>query len=207
MKITGEFKFIKRETHECPDDGVHRKGKDGGIKGVHSLVHNDKNLIPKGQDCFYYRVNSEKGIQVYYSFGWFKAHKKKAAIRNFQRLNLFNKLGLSPKPHKVICLELDIKYWQPPKRKHIICHSYGVVVDHVNYPEDIWADYAKGRSYKFPEPHEDPYGNHSPDGYKDFCNKITEQCKKMKIKLDSSLKLGDVIYDVKKGRWFLVDVD
>ena len=100
IKIAGTFEYVKRDLIKCPEDGVHRQGKDGYIKGVHSLLHNDKNLIPKGQDCFYYRLDFDRGVQVYYSFGWFKPHKKRAVIRNCQRLLLFSKLGLSPKPDR-----------------------------------------------------------------------------------------------------------
>lgn len=69
LRLKGGVKLIKREKTKPPDDGIHRAGKEGFIKGVHSVMFNDT-MVPKGSVGFYYRLEEKEGVKVYSTLGF-----------------------------------------------------------------------------------------------------------------------------------------
>lgn len=206
MKIKGTAEYIERVRSEAPDDGVHKtSAKTGLLKGCHSLLLNGK-ILPKGQTAIYYRSSKslDKGYKVFLNIdeGWvFKYKIVKKEWRN--RAQLF-RAGIAPRPHKMVPVDVDIKY--RGNRWHRKC--WAIKTDHVCYPEDAWEKYANGYPYDFNclDPKEHP--SHNPEGFLHFKEKVLRALKKTGVVIcdgKPSLKLGDIVYDINKKRWFLVD--
>lgn len=186
-----EVKVIKRVKVACPKDGVHVAGKDGAIKGVHSLWF-DKLLVPKGQTAFYL-----DGLRVSYSFGWFKPIKDRIVRKDFDTMRNCYKLDVSPKPRGIVPVKLNL--WYPHEKKKIKCGALAIMVEHVHYPKEAWKRYAEGYPYDWDA---DPSPRHTPEGFKTF----VAWAKKLTGKLvRTSWKLGDVVWCTNKQRWYLVD--
>ena len=198
MKIEGEFLYIQREKHECPNDGVHRTGKDGLIKGVHSLMVGNR-IVPKGQVGYYWRIDEEKGMKVFFSFGFLKAQKYKYVKRQYDKMRKAYKIGVCAKPYEIVEVKQDIIY----KKKRYKMTVPAIVEQHIHYPEKAWADYAKGIPYDWSAI---DHVDHSPEGYKQFVDMAKMKMKENGIKTDTSYKVGDVVYCTKTKRWYLVDI-
>ena len=196
LKITADVRVINREKCACPNDGVHRTGKDGSIKGCHSLWFNDK-LVPKGQTAFYWRLNEDQGLRVSYSFDWLRAISEGVVEREYHKMQRMYALGLSPRPFNMDCVKLHLNYRH--EHKKISTLAYCILVQHCHYPEKAWLDYANGKPYDWSAV---VHPSHTPEGYKAF----VEHGKKTSNGLvDTSWKLGDVVWCCKEERWYLVD--
>ena len=197
IKISATVKVIQREKIECPEDGFHRAGKDGFIKGCHALMFDGKPIF-KGSCNFFWPLSKDEGLRVAFSFKDLKPLKEKLVKRDYKLLKKCYKYGISPKPMgmEVVCLDLDYKH----KNKHIKCFSNAIRVERVRYPEQTMNDYANGKPYVFTE---DVHPEHSPEGYNRFLDKVKPIVKK--IGVQNSLKIGDVLFDTKKKVWLIVD--
>jgi len=195
LKIKSQVDYIPRVKLAPPEDGVHRAGKDGSIKGCHSLMFGDR-LVPKGQTAFYWRVGENEGLRVSFSFGWFKAIKGKIVQREYEILKKMYKLGISPRPKGMEDVALDLNYTQ--KSKRIKCFAHAIRVQHVHYPENAWKEYAEGKPYDWGcVEHKD----HNPEGFLKFVKDAKPKAKE----IDTSWKLGDVLWCNRNKRWYLVD--
>ena len=216
LTIEGEIKEIQRIKVEAPKDGVHRIGKDGCIKGCRSVWLGDK-LIPRGMTGFYWHYDQKPGlgIKVFYSLANQTKCTKKAVEKQFDRHRKLFKAGLACEPHKIMNIALDLKYFDKEGKStgiHTTC--FGIQVDHVFYPEDVWEKYANGHPYDFSCLDTNDHPEHTPDGYKRFVERIRRVCISKKIYVCGDFpvreteppKLGDVVYCINKKRWFLVDV-
>jgi len=209
MLIEGNIKRITREKHPCPDDGVHRKGKDGNIKGVKSIWIGDR-LVPRGSVGFYWRLNEKYGIKVYLGFPTGKkpwASKQDVVSKAFIRMGHLYQAGLSPMPRHVYRVSVNVKI----DGERVKCKPWALEMEHVNYDEKLAADYAIGKPYDWSHIN---HPDHTPEGYKKFVEKVKAYQKSTKMNLSASTwkdnevpKLGDCLWDVKKERFFLVDVD
>jgi len=213
LRLEGAVEIIKREKHIPPDDGIHKVGKEGNIKGVHSVKFNGM-IIPKGSVGFYHPIPGvpDMGVKVY--IGGFPDRpwvSKKTVVQNAYKNLVYlsmNKLG--PSPGHVI--PVKVKWMYKDKIRSI--KAYGLTSVRCEYPEKAWADYAKGRPYDFgcldPEDHPE----HSIEGLKRFYEKLRVFCKNNRIKFsafdwkkDTGPKLGDAVYCINLKRWNLVDPD
>jgi len=197
QKIKANVKYIERVKFPCPQDKVHVCGKDGAIKGVHALYFDEK-LIFKGSNAFFWPINEEWGLKVYYSFGWFGAAKKKFVKLEYDNMRKLHKIGLAPEVKEVQKVKLDLKY----KDKHIEKSALAVLTKRIIYPEDAWENYATGYPYNWYCIEGDW---HTAEGFLKFRDAACESIRKHKIKFLASLKLGDIMPDVNLGRWFIVD--
>lgn len=211
LKIEGTVELIQREKIVPPKDGIHRAGKEGFIKGVHSVMLNDT-LIPKGSVGFFYPLGKEKGVKVY--LGGFPnkpwASKLKVVQHGFKNMSKLNFVGLAPTPHKIIGVKIRYMF----KDNVMVKYAYGLKVDRCHYPPHTWKWYAKGLPYRFDTLRCKDHPKHTPDGYFDFCKRLKEFCKNSKMVLscfdyrkDAGPKLGDVLYCMKRKNWYLVDCD
>lgn len=115
-----------------------------------------------------------------------------------------------PKSTKIVKVIIDVKY----RGKRLNTWAYGIKTQFINYPKDAWNDYAKGHVYNWECLDQAEHPNHNPAGYLEFCQYLTKKLKKAAVgvcgdypfKEKKVPKLGDVVYDVKKKRWYLVDV-
>lgn len=195
--IKANVKYIPRVKVPCPKDGIHVVGKSGAIKGVHSLWFDDK-LIPKGANAFFYPLDDKLGIKVYYSFGWFGCAKKKFVEAEYRNMKKLHKLDLAPQVEEIINVRINITYMD----KRINAKPLAVVTERVKYPEAIWANYAKGYPYDWDYITEDW---HSAKGFLEFREDAKRKIKKAGVKFLGSLKLGDIMPDINKRRWYVVD--
>ena len=211
MKITGTVKEMKRAQVLAPNDKVHRaSNKDGFLKGVRCFTLDGK-LLPKGQTGFYKKYKPEWGIKVFYKVDNEKCYRisKKGVMREWRNRKKLEPYGVIPKSPKLVKVDIDIVY----KKKRIRTWAYGIKVKHVNYPEKAWHTYAQGYPYDWNCLDQKAHPRHNPEGYLDFCKKLTKVLKKTGVgvcggypfKEKKNPKLGDVVYDTKKRKWLLVD--
>ncbi len=186
MLITGHTKRIDRVVVSPPTDGVHVIGKDGKIKGTHSIWIGDK-LIPCGMVGFYWR-NGDIGYKIYYSIKHGFVTPKKTVLKSFYKMQRLYKKGLCPKPYKVGHADLILD------GKKI--NAWLIKMDHVHYPESIWERFAQGYPYDWNVLNATEHPEHSPEGYNKFVDRLGRR-----------MKIGDVVYCTKQKRWYVVDVD
>ena len=209
MKIKGKVKRIKREKHPCPNDGIHRKGKDGCIKGVKSVWIGDR-LIPRGSVGFYWRLKEDRGIKVYLGFPTGKkpwASKPNVVHKAYKRMSHLNLNGLAPMPCHVYQVTVDVVL----DKKRVRYKAWALEMEHVHYDEKLWADYAVGRPYDW---NAIDHPDHNPEGYMRFVKEVKKYQKANKMRLsaaswknDEMPKLGDIMWCCKNEKWILVDVD
>lgn len=199
ITIKGKMEDIERDKIVPPNDGVHVAGKDGFIKGVRNILINGKEC-PRGMVKFYYRLSDNQGIQVYYSTKHGYATKLKIVERTFKVMRKLWDLELCPIP----CVVEDVKLKLGYNGKTIRERCYGIRMSHVNYPEKAWADYARGRPYDWMAVE---HPNHTPQTFLRFVESAKTILREHRIKLDTSFKLGDVLYDTLIDQWMIVDLD
>lgn len=200
--IKGTVRYIERQKIYAPMDGAHVAGKDGYIKGVHSVWLDSpegiSTLLPKGQVGFYYPLTYDMGLKVFYSFAWWKPQKEKYVRKMFKKHKKLAQLGLAPQVYDIVKVKLELDY--PREGKKIRTKAYGYTVSHVHVNSNVWRKYAEGYPYEFGD------GEHTPDGYKRFVAEVKKTLKENKIKMDCSYKIGDTLWCNARKRWFIVDI-
>lgn len=196
-EIKAQVKYIERVKVPCPDDGVHVSGKDGAIKGVHSLWFDDR-LVPKGSNGFFWETDDEWGLKVYYSFGRFECAKRKFVEYEKDNMRKLFKLDLAPETGEISTIKVDLYY----KDLHIIKYPFCIKTKIVHCPQAAWEEYAKGHPYNWGAIQEDW---HTTKGFLAFRDKAKKIIKKAGIKFEGSLKLGDILACEKTKRWYIVD--
>ena len=137
-------------------------------------------------------------MKVLYSLKWKKCIKKPLVMREFRRLRNLAAVGISPKPEKITQVKLDVMF----RGKRCKGQPFAIIMEHIDYPEKAWTDYANGQAYDWDAL---PDYQHTPQSFLAMQKNIKNKMKEIGIKSDSSLKLGDVLYSCKKKRWFLCD--
>ena len=214
MKIQGTVKEMKRVHVKCPDDSVHRvSNKNGWMKGCRSVMLNDTELLPRGMSGLYRRYKEDYGIKVFYSVHNDVCSKRKIVLKQFKRQNKLYKLGVATQPHKIVSVRMDFKYYGKDGKyvRHVKKTALGIKVTHVAYPEEVWEKYAQGYPYDW---NGDDHEDHSPEGYLKFCKRLKKVLKKSGIgicgqfpfKEKKNPKLGDIVWDCKDKRFYIVDV-
>ena len=213
LKIKGKVREMKRVNVKAPDDKVHRYSrKDGRLKGCRSVMLNDKTLLPRGMSGFYIRHKKDTGIKIFYSMHNDRCCKLKTVKKQFKKHLKLYELGVAAKPHKIVTVKLNFDYYEKDMKfaRHVKKESYGIKVQHVNYPKGAWAKYAQGYPYDWDAV---DHPNHTPKGYLKFCRKLKKVLKANKIGVCGSFpfiekenpKLGDIVWCCKKNRWYIVD--
>jgi hypothetical protein len=202
LKIKAKVSVIQRAKIKPPDDGVHVAGKEGFIKGVHSLwfhlADGPTRLVPKGQTAFYYAGKKpDIGYRVSYSFGWLKPISERIVKKEYETMLKCRLLGISPKPFGMEKVKLNLYYEH--ENAHISCPAWAIRVQHAHYPREAWQKYAEGYPYDWTA---DGHPDHSPEGFKRFVADAKAKAGKL---ISTSWKLGDVVWCTKEKRWFLVD--
>jgi len=204
LNIEANVHYIPRVKVVCPADGVHVAGKDGCVKGVHSLWFRDcghDRLVPKGATCFYWQLDDESGLRVGFSFGWFSALSRKVVEHDYGIMCKAYSMAIAPKPYGLTKVALRLKYYEGDKMvADIDCEAHAIIVQNVDYPEAAWQQYAEGHPYDWGCVN---HPNHNPDGFKFFRKMVKPVTKR--LGLDTSLKLGDIVWSQKEMRWYLVD--
>ena len=209
-------KEIPRVLVVPPKDNVHRVSKkDGLLKGCRSMLLNDEILLPRGMTSFYIHNKEETGVKVFYSVHHNRTCSRKTVVKQFKKHMKLYKLGIACKPHKVVEVSLDFDRYDKQQKfeRHVKTRAFGIKVDHIFYPEDVWADYARGCAYDFSALDQTEHPNHNPEGYLKFCKKMKKILTKAKIGVCGNYpfdepenpKIGDVVYCTRKKRFFLVD--
>ncbi len=201
MKITGVLKTIDRVKVACPKDGVHVAGKDGEVKGVRNVMIGDV-LVPKGMVGFYYQLDNTYGLKVFMHLpkedGKMWISTLKYVNSTYNKLRKLWGMGLCPQPISIGALKVSIVY----RGKKYKTKAFYIKSEHVCYPPEAWERYGKGYPYDWTcVRHEE----HTPKGFKKFVSMAKQLIHKSKLKIDTSFKLGDVVWDINKQRWFLVD--
>jgi hypothetical protein len=201
ITISGEVKRIERIKVVPPDDGVHMRGPDGWMKGCHSCYIGDV-LVPRGMVGFYWRIKDGKGVKVYYSLKHDHATCRriiKAIRRNMIRLAGY---GVCKKPGDLCRVQLNLKI----NGKRIKRMAVGLVVQHINYPEQIWLDYMKGNPYDWNGLDRTEHPDHNPRGFLEFTAYKTKIVKKLGLNINERDRIGNSLYDTIDKRWYFVDV-
>lgn len=199
LKISGKLIRNERAKINAPKDGVHRCGADGMIKGAHSFYINGK-FIPHGMVGFYYQLDDDWGLKVFCSpkTGHTRSKDYVRAVRN--RMKKYH--NIAPAVSGIEKVEVDLAY----KDRHYHKTVYALKVQHCQWT-DAWAKYTDGHPYDWSA---DDHKDHSPEGYKKFKKLIdktlSHETKKELEKIGDSYKLGDVCWDTKTKRWYLVDL-
>jgi len=207
--IKGVVTEIPRVLSKAPDDGVHRVSqKDGLIKGVRSFYLDGK-VLPKGQTGMFWQYSKDWGLKVFYKIDNDGCHRssKKAVMREWKKRKKLEPYDVIPASPKLVKVKLDVTF----KKKKIDTWAWAIKTRAVRYPKKAWDDYARGKPYDWDAV---KHKLHSPKGYLDFCKKLTKVLKKTGVgvcgdypfKETKNPKLGDVVYDTKENRWYLVDV-
>jgi hypothetical protein len=191
---------IERVKVVPPVDGVHVAGEDGFIKGVHSILVDGK-LVPYGMVGFYWQIDETTGVKVYYSFAWKKKTPLWKVRQIYRRIRkIWKRTKVNPEPLGL--KEIRIKLIKGKGK--IKAHAFGIITRHCAYPVEAWTKYAKGYPYDWNCLDQVEHPNHNPSGFLSF----KESCLAMARKLgaDTRGKLGDISYDMKDKRWYLVDM-
>ena len=194
IKLKGKANHLSRELHPTPVDGVHKTGGDGKIKGLH-CIEIDGQLIPKGMNCIFLE---NPGVKIFYSLRWFKGIKKKFIDQEVRNLRKLSRAGIAPKPGAMTKVKLDFTYMG----KHVKRTATAIEVETVDYPREAVQGLAIGKPYDWSVV---DHHNHSPAGFLRFKSEAKKIIKKLCLKWDGSLKIGDVLWDRKKEKWMLVD--
>ena len=205
LKIRAKVYYIPRAQVVAPLDGVHINGAHGFIKGVHSLWFKTKDaqyrLVPKGATSMYWRLDADTGLRVGYSFKWFVDLRRRQVERDYDLMRKAFKMGIAPQSFGVERIDMILKYHQEGHlTKKLYCNPYAIRVQHIHYPEAAWQRYAEGYPYDWAAV---DHPDHNPDGFNRFRNSIKPAVKE--LGLDTSLKLGDILFCTKTNRYYLVD--
>jgi len=198
LKITGKLERKPRAKIQAPDDGVHRCGADGFIKGAHNFYLDGK-FIPHGMVGFYYQLNNETGLKVFCApkTGHRRDKSYVRAARN--RMKKYSKFA--PNVGGIIRVEVDLTYKDCHYRKRV----WALEVEHCPWTE-AWKAYTDGNPYDW---NADNHKDHSPEGFLRFKKRITKalskETKKELGKIGDSYKLGDVVWHGDKKIWLMVD--
>lgn len=212
LTISGTVKELRRVRVKAPDDLVHRVStKDGCVKGVSCFLLDGK-LLPKGQTGFYHKYKPQWGVKVMYKVDNEKCYRasKKAVMKEWRNRKKLEPYGIIPKSPKTVKVNLDLKF----KGKRIRTWAWAIKTEHINYPKKILDKFAHGYPYDFSGLDVKEHPQHTPEGYLKFCDFLTKKLKKAGVgvcgnypfKEKKPPKLGDVLYDTKKKKWYLVDV-
>jgi hypothetical protein len=144
-------------------------------------------FVPHGQVGFYWR-KGDVGYKVYWSFAHKYASKRKAVRKTYRYMKKLAKKGISPKVHKIKEVKLVLN-----GKKH---RAFAIKMDHIHYPKEAWVKFAGGHPYDWDCLDQKEHPKHNALGFNEFNRKIKR-----------NMKLGDVIYCVKRKKWFLVDAD
>lgn len=155
-------------------------------------------IVPKGANAFFWKLDEEWGMKVYYSFGWHGCAKLKFARLERKNLKELSRAGCAPSVGSIERVTIDLDY----EGKIIQERPYAVLTKIVHYPEDAWESYARGYPYNFNCIEHDW---HSPRAFKRFQKQVKKIIKGCRLKFGGSLKLGDIMPCTKKERWYLVD--
>jgi len=142
-----------------------------------------------------------------------RCSKLKTVKKQFKKHAKLAELGVACKPSKIVTVKMDFDYYEKDQKfaRHVKKEAYGIKVQHVHYPKDVWAKYAQGYPYKWDAV---DHPNHSPEGYLKFCKKLKKVLKDNKIGICGDFpfvekenpKLGDIVWCTKKKRWYVCDV-
>jgi len=205
LTIAGKCVRRPRAQIPAPDDGVHRNGTDGFIKGAHCAYLNDDDSKPMfhGQVGFYWRTGEDTGLKVYYSIKHGYSASKRWVAGARSRMKKLAEFGICPKPGKIVQVKVDLRYKDKVHKKKVV---YALEVEHVHYPPCM-EKYAHGYPYDFSS-YDHP--DHTPAGYLRAKKKIDAAVKKAKMKevkyIGSSYKVGDVVWCCKRNKWLMVDI-
>jgi len=155
-------------------------------------------IVPKGANGFFWKVDDEWGLKVYYSFGWHGCAKPRFVKLERNNLKILSDVHCAPEVGDIIKVKLDLDY----EGKRIQAKPLAVYTKIVHYPEKAWELYAKGYPYNFRCINEDW---HSAKSFLKFQKQVKNIIKGCKLKFDGSLKLGDIMPCTKKKAWYLVD--
>lgn len=200
ITISGNVERIDRIKSIPPTDGVHMIGPDGFMKGCHSFMIGDK-IVPRGMVGFYWRLKEGKGVKVFYSFKHDYCTGEKTIRKIRHNLQELAKYNICKEPYDLCTVKLDLYY----KKKHIKKEAIGLVVRHVNYPEDIWMDYMKGIPYRWAGLDAVEHPLHNPKGFLEFVKIKAEVVKKLGLNIDERDRIGNTLYDTIDKRWWFVD--
>ena len=189
-RVKGTVSTMRREKCACPQDGVHRQAKDGTITGAKAVLI-DKTIVPKGMTLFYV-----KGHKVFYGFRTGQCAKLSVVAATMHRQKQLYKYGLAPYPKGIERIELRLKDSCGKVHKTV----WGYRTQHVD-TRDTLHEYFAGKPYQWK-------GSDNPKKFKEFVEKAKRiiRHKRLKISLkESNFGIGNVLWDKKKKRYYLVD--
>lgn len=177
--IEGVVEIIKKtKIDHVVSDGIHRIKKNKYLFGP-KLGRLNGQEVAVGCQMIYYPFEN-KGIKIYYSVQRKCAERYGKVVKIFDAATRLWIEGLGVKPYEIIAVRLNN------------INAFGILIEHVNLPE-AWYKFLRGNYYDWEcIKHKD----HSTEGYKAFLYKTHYH----------NIKLGDVGWDVKENRWYLMDV-
>jgi len=200
LELSGTLIRKPRAQIKSPNDGVHRNGANGFLKGAHAMYLNEK-FMPHGQVSMYYWESGDTGLKLFVNAKNGRKQKLKYVEAVRDRMKRYYKKGVAPKPGKIIPVKVDFQF----KEKMYCKTVWALEVQHLYWTEDF-EDYANGMPLVWQDPEVSDY---NPEGYKKFKKKLdkilSHETKKVLKKTGDSYKIGDVMYCTKRQEWKMVD--
>jgi hypothetical protein len=91
-----------------------------------------KRIVPRGSNCFYWRLTKRRGLKVYYGLDREILCRKKTVEKIARQMNRLAKIGVTVKAHKVRPVRLNIIY----NGQRVRCRAYGITTRHLDVKYD-----------------------------------------------------------------------
>ena len=198
--VHGKVKRPQAVHRKAPKDGVHRvKSKDGTIRSPMTFKIG-KDRAYGGNEGIYVRVREDIGCKVYYALRLNTVRTEEQVKSVMGWMERYADLGICARPRGITRAYIDLVY----EGQHIERKVWGILVEHVFYPERAWYKYCLGYPYDWiADNHED----HNPHGFKRFCKRAKKHMGKLVEVQDKALTLGGCAWCARKQKWLIIDVD
>jgi hypothetical protein len=151
----------------------------------------------------YYRKDEDTGVKVFYSLSWAKAQRLSYVRKMCKKWKKLHHIGVAPPAEKIVKVKIKLNY----RGKRHTSMAFGVRTRHIHTPEEAWKNYMYGKPYDWNCLDQSEHPLHNPKGYKAFVAWAKKKQREHGLKTEGSYKLGDVMYCVKRKRYYLVDID
>jgi FkbM family methyltransferase len=144
-----------------------------------------------GNECFYHKINEDRGIKVYYSFVNGMVLKKRFIEKIRERMLALKDycVGVG----EIVPVEIDLTN----AGTRIVRSAWGLEVQNIACPKDAWIRYCRGEPYDW---NVVAHPDHNPDGFKRFVRALQHHVLDAK-----NTTLGSIMWGTRVNRWFLID--
>jgi len=191
MIISGIFTKAKTVNVVSPRDGVHKATKRGYVSKRGAYDYGGRPVY-YGKDCFYYQLDKNVGIKVFYSFVHKNFRTKDFVEKSCINSKRLYSVGLMKKVYDVETVELKIN--------KIDGVAYAFKLEHVKVPEPATLRNKLGYPYDW---NACSHPEHTAEGCKKYFEKLTKYIRAGGTVTGTGLQ--NVGFDIKEKKWFVLD--